>query len=155
MALALIAWAGCGRREAPRSDAPPAKTRAVAASVSFVRGEGRAYTDSAWKPLAIGMELEAADSLEIAEGALAELKGADGQVAKLAGPAKGSVQEMISAAAARDSSAAGQVLSKVKKLEGGRRTYSAQTPTAVAGIRGVKARATVPDTTKKDSLPQK
>lgn len=153
LGIALAVLAGCSRKEPPRSAAPVPKSRVVAATVGFVNGEAKAFTEGSWKKATIGLELEAADSLDLSEKSQAELKGADGRTAKLEGPSRGSVQELMAAAANPEGSAAGKVLSKVRKLEGKKQTYSVQTPTAVAGIRGVKARATVPDTTKKDSLP--
>jgi hypothetical protein len=153
--IVLAVLAGCSRQEPPKSFAPAPKAKVVVATVGFVNGEAKAFFENAWKPASIGLELEAADSLDLAKGSQAELKGADGRTAKLEGPARGAVQELMTAAAASERSAADKVLSKVRKLEGKKQTYSVQTPTAVAGIRGAKARATAPDTTKKDSLPQK
>lgn len=155
LGIALAVLAGCSRQEPPRSAAPVPQPRVVAATVSFVKGEAKAFSEDAWKPAAIGQELEAGDSLDLAKDTQVEIKGADGQVAKLAGPDRVEVGGALASASANERSAAGKVLSKVKKLEGKKQTYSAQTPTAVAGIRGAKARATAPDTTKKDSLPEK
>jgi hypothetical protein len=152
--IILAVLAGCSRQEPPKSAAPVPKPRELVATVGFVNGEAKTFSENAWKQTAIGQELEAADSLDLAEGAQVEIRGVDGNVAKLEGPARGLVHELMFASAAPEGSAAGKVLSKVRKLEGKKQTYSVQTPTAVAGIRGVKARATAPDTTKKDSLPQ-
>ncbi len=155
LGIALAFLAGCSRPEPPKSAAPVPSSRVVAATVGFVKGEAKVFSENAWKPTAIGQELEAADSLDLAEGAQVELKGADDRVARLEGPTRGSVHKLMSAAATAEGSAAGKVFTKVRKLEGKKQTYSVQTPTAVAGIRGVKARAATPDTTNKDSLPQK
>lgn len=154
LGIALAVLSGCKRQEPPRSAIPAPQPKVAAASVSFVKGEAKAFSENVWRPLAIGQELEAADSLDLAEGTQVELKGVDGTVAKLEGPVRSTVQEMLAAAADKEGSATDKVLTKVRKLEGKKQTYNAQTPTAVAGIRGAKARATVPDTTKKDSLPQ-
>jgi len=154
--IPCLAVAGCSRKEPPRqAETPAPKSKIVAATVSFAKGEVRVFSDASWKPMAIGFELEAVDSLDLAEGAQAEIKGGDGLVAKLAGPARVEVGWLMSSAKSPEGSATGKVISKVRKLEGKKQTYSVQTPTAVAGVRGVKARVTVPDSSKKDSLPEK
>lgn len=153
----ILALAGCSKKEQARTEAPPPEpqeAREVAAVVSFVKGEARAFSGSDWERLAIGLELGAVDSLDIALDSQAELKGADGQTARLAGPARGTVSELMAAAAERERSAASKAVSKIKKLEGSKQSYEVQTPTAVAGIRGAPGRKAVPDTTKKDSLPE-
>lgn len=151
-----LAMAGCSRQGPPRqAETPAPKPRAAAATVTFAKGEVRAFSEASWKPLGIGFELEAGDSLALTEGAQAELKGADGRLAKLAGPARGTVAGLMSAASVPERSAASKAATKIRKLEGSKQTYSVQTPPAVAGIRGTKARAAVPDTAKKDSLPDK
>lgn len=151
---AMLAFLGCSRQEQPKSGVPEPKTRVIVAAVAFTKGEVSAFTGSAWEPMAIGLGLEGADSLDLASNSQAELKGAEGRVVRLAGPAKGAVADLMAAAAASERSAAGKVLDKVKKLEGAKQTYTTQTPTAVAGIRGAPGRKAVPDTSKKDSLPQ-
>lgn len=153
LAFALIFFSGCSRQEVPRAEAPVPETREVSATVVFIKGEAKTFTKNDWKPLSLGLELQSNDSLDLLKGAQAELKRADGSLAKLVGPVRGSVQELLTAASI-EGSAAGNVISKVRKLEGKKQTYSVQTPTAVAGIRGTQARMTPPDTTKKDSLPE-
>jgi len=123
------------------------------AVVSFIRGEAKVCRDGTWSSLSLSQELAADDSLDIPAAVQVELKDREQKVYRLSGPAKGVAASLLAQAAKPEPRAGSQVISKIRKLEGGKQKLETRTPTAVAGIRGVKARA-IPDTTKKDSLPE-
>lgn len=148
----LLFWPGCGAK--PESRVPEAKpqvAKETVAVVSFIRGEARVYRENVWSNLSLGQELAADDSLDVPSGVQVELRNKEQKVYKLSGPARGPVSTIIAQAAQSEPGAASQAISKIKKLEGRKQKFETRTPTAVAGIRGTRARAT-PDTIPKDSL---
>ena len=155
LALGLF-MLGCGQREAPRTEVKPIPAPVVTtvATASFVKGQVKYWTKGTWQKLAMQQALKADDSLEVPAKAEVELKDNAGTIVKLTGPAKGTASTLMAGNAAQTQSATAKALAKVKKLENTKQTFQTQTPTAVAGIRGIPGRKAAADTSKKDTLPK-
>jgi hypothetical protein len=144
---------GCAKKEAPKPVAAPVPVKPSAvASVSFVKGDVQKLLSATWVPAVPGDSLFAGDCLNIPAKAELELKDAQGQLVKLAGPQTDEVTTLLQkAAAAPEAKQESKVLKSLKKIEGKKQTLTGKTPTAVAGIRGANKRPVVPDTAAADT----
>lgn len=155
--LAALMTLGCGQREEPKqAEAPAPATLELSAVAIFIKGRVQSLSGRDWKAVAINDRLLLSDSLELLAGSELDLSPDSTQAVKLAGPQKGIAGELI--VKAQQSAAATSVsktASAVKKIQGSKQTLTAQTPTAVAGIRGVAGRpALPPDSAQGDSSSQ-
>jgi len=142
---------GCAKKEQPKPAAAPAPAKPAVvfvASVNFAKGDVQKLLSGTWKKAVLGDSLFTGDCLAIADKSELELKDAQGQLHKLAGPQTDEVTTLLQkAAAAPEAKQESKVLKNLKKIEGKKEALTEQTPTAVAGIRGTQKRKPMPDST--------
>ena len=144
---------GCVKKEAPKPVMAPVPVKpSVVASVSFVKGDVQKLLSATWVSAVPGDSLFAGDCLNIPAKAELDLKDAQGQLVKLAGPQTDEVTTLLQKAAeSPDVKLESKTLQGLKTIGGKKDTRTDKTPTAVAGIRGANKRPVVPDTTAADT----
>jgi hypothetical protein len=144
--LLSILLLSCSRQEKPQALEPN-----PVAEVTAVSGEVRTFVNGEWSAAVAGWVLLATDSLDVPAAASCELKDVNKRAVLISGAAKDDVAKLLAAGAPVPAPApAVKPLASLKKLAD-KPKFEVATPTAVAGVRGVKGRQIRRDTTRTDS----